>query len=149
MAHRMPRRVEALKFDCFSNFDNVACAYTAVHIRNTALGILVCDHLCTCSTHDTFVAARVIAVFVRIEDLRNRPAALCCDREAFPVVQWVDGERIAGFGTGDQVVEISVRITGPYLLNDHCLAPASYTNAPPTQVCSTLMSSISELATSK
>ena len=42
-----------------------------------------------------------------------QPAAFAA--QAFLVIQRIDGERLAGFGAGDQVVEVPVGVAGPDL----------------------------------
>src|SRR3972149_205420 len=59
-----------------------------------------------------------------VQDLGDFPAPGLGRREAFHMVQGIDGERFSGVGAGDQVVEIAIRISGPDTLDDHCGAPS-------------------------
>src|SRR5262245_22212762 len=73
--------------------------------------------------HHRVVAARVVPVLVRIEDLRDREALVFRGLEALLVIERIDGERLAGFGARDQVVEVAVVVGGPDLLDDHGITP--------------------------
>jgi hypothetical protein len=115
----MAGRVEALKLDGVADLYDVAGANASIHIRNSALRITVRNDFCTRGTDDALVAACMITVFVCIQDLRNRPAALSGDRKTFFVVERVDSKSITGLGTGDKVIEISISVTCPNLFNDH------------------------------
>ena len=155
MAHRVPRRIEALEFDRPADLDHVAGAHAPVHVRDAGPGVLVRNQFRAGRRDHALVAAGVVAVFVRVQDLGNRPAPVRRDGKAFFVVERVDRERFAGLGTGDQVVEVPVGVTGPDLLDDHgdsaalSLLSRSKTRSPPTQVCRTSMSSISLAGHSK
>lgn len=149
MTHGVTGCVETLQLDGCADFDYVAGADALVHIRDSAAGVLMRDHFCPCRFDDTLVTARMIAVLVRIQDLRNFPAASRSNGKTFPVVQRINRQRIARLRARDEIIKIAVRIVRPNLLNDHSAAPASNTNSPLTQVCSTLMSSISEVGISK
>ena len=61
----------------------------------------------------------MVAVFMRIKDLRNVPACCLGSVQAFFVIQRIDGQGLSGFGAGDQVVEVPVGIGGPDLFDDH------------------------------
>ena len=56
------------------------------------------------------VAAGVVAVLVRVEDLRDFQPAAFAAREALLMVQRIDRQRLAGFGAGDQIVEVAIVI---------------------------------------
>ena len=60
---------------------------------------------------------------MRVEDLLDCPALRRGSSEALLIVERIDRERVARLGTGDQVVEIAVRVAGPDLFDDHCPAP--------------------------
>ena len=61
----------------------------------------------------------MVAVFVRVQDLGDVPARFLGGPQAFLVIQGVDGERLAGFVAGDQVIEVAVGVGGPNLFDDH------------------------------
>jgi hypothetical protein len=63
----------------------------------------------------------VIEVLVRIQHLRDLPVVALCRIEALLMIQRIDRHGLAGFGAHDQVIEISVGVTGPDLFYDHQL----------------------------
>ena len=76
MTHGVSRRVETFEINATADIDNVASADTPVHIWDAALSVVVRNDFGAGRFNDAFVAASVIAMFMRIEDLRNRPATL-------------------------------------------------------------------------
>src|SRR5210317_1290899 len=115
MAHCMPRGVEALQIDARADLDDVTCTNAAVHVGYAPGGVPVRDDLCfRCGDHAR-VAADMIAVFVRIQDLRNAPAPVFCDGQTLAEIERVDRERPPFFGTGNDVIEIAIRVSGPAL----------------------------------
>ena len=119
----MAGRIEALQFNGFADLDDIAGANAAVHVWNAAPGICVRDNLCAGSRYHRLVATRVIAVLMRVEDLRDVPASLLCGRKALCIVQRINRQRLARLRAGNQVIKISIRIPRPDLLNDHDLSP--------------------------
>jgi hypothetical protein len=71
--------------------------------------------------NDCLVAAGMIAVFVRVQYLRNRPVILTRNREALHVVKWVDRECVTGFRAHHEVIKIAIGVASPDLPNDHSL----------------------------
>jgi hypothetical protein len=69
------------------------------------------------------VSARMVAVFVRVQDLGDIPALFLRRIEALLMIQGVDGQGLAGVAAGDEVVEIAVRVAGPDLFDDHGSIP--------------------------
>ena len=63
------------------------------------------------------VATGVVAVFVRIENLRDGPVIGRRDSQTLVEIQWIDRKRLAGLRAGDQVVKVPVRVRGPDLLD--------------------------------
>ena len=61
------------------------------------------------------IPTRVVAVLVRIQDLRDRETRILGSLEAFLVVERIDRERFAGFRAGNKVVEVAVAVGGPDL----------------------------------
>ena len=72
-----------------------------------------------------FTKCLKVAVLVRVEDLRDRPAAFLRRGQALVEVERVYGERVTGLGAGDQVVEIAKGVGGPDLFDKHGRPPAS------------------------
>ena len=107
VAHCVARCIKTFQFHCLAHLDDVAGAHAAVNIGYSIEGVMVCDQRRAGGTDNAFVATGVIAVFVRIQDLRDRPAAFGSRRQAFLEVEWIDCERLAAFGAGDQVVEVA------------------------------------------
>ena len=72
---------------------------------------------------NALVAADVIAVLVRIQDLGDVPLLFVGDGETFPEVERIDRQCLAGLRTDDQVVEVAVGVGGPDLFDDHLCSP--------------------------
>ena len=119
MAHRMPRRVEAFELDGLADLDDIAGAQSATHLRDAVLGIDVGEHRRLGRGDHLLIATGVVAVLVGIEDLRDGPAFGLGRSQTFLVVERVDRERLAGFGAGDQIIEITTGIRRPDLFDDH------------------------------
>ena len=120
MAHRVTRRIEAFELDGLADFDHIARAQPAAHLRDLVLGIGVRQYRRLGGRDHLLVAAGVVAVLVRVEDLRDVPALRLGGGEAFLVVQRIDRQRLASLGAGDQIIEIAAGIGGPDLFDDHC-----------------------------
>ena len=82
MAHRVPRRIEALQINSFADFYDVSRAHTAVYIGDLILGIRVSNNLRASRVHDSFISPGVIRMLVGIEQLSDRPATVRRDRES-------------------------------------------------------------------
>lgn len=119
MTHGMAGRIEAFEFDRLTYFDDITGIDTAIHIGNTIRCILVCDDFGAGRRDHCLVSTDVVAVLMRVEDLGYRPTMLFSGGEALFVIQWVDRQRFTGFGAGDQVIKVSVRVSGPYSLYNH------------------------------
>ena len=111
--------IQGFELHGFADFDDVARREPARHTRNAVLGRVVREHRRPGFVHDGLVAVDVVVVLVGVEDLGDLPAGFFGRIQAFLAVQRVDGQRFAGLGAGDQVVEITVGITGPNLLHEH------------------------------
>ena len=61
-----------------------------------------------------------------IKDLGDVPALILRPLQALPVIQRVDSHCLTRLWTDNQVIEISVRVAGPYLLNDHNCSGAEW-----------------------
>ena len=119
MAHRVSWRIEAFEFDSLADLDYVASSNTAVHVGNTPARVLVRNKSGTCRRHDAFVAAGVIAMLVCVEDLRDGPTSIFCDRQALVEVEGIDRERVSGLRAGNQVIEVAVSVARPDLFDNH------------------------------
>jgi hypothetical protein len=123
MRHRVARRVEAFQFDAAADLDHVAGVQAPVDALNLVLGIGVRQELGAGRRNDLVVAAGMVAVMVRVEDLGDVPTLGLGRRQAFLVIERVDRQRLAGLGTGDQVIEVAPGIGGPDLFDDHFVHP--------------------------
>ena len=101
MTHGMTGRIEAFEFNRLAYIDDVAGANTAIHIGNAIYRISMCNDSGTGRSDHRLVTANMIAVLMRVEDLRYRPAMLLGCGETLPVIQWIDGQRITCFGAGN------------------------------------------------
>jgi hypothetical protein len=63
-------------------------------------------------------------MFVRVQDLGDVPAFFLGGPQALFMIQGVDGQGLAGFATGDEVVEIAVGVGGPDLFDYHGITPS-------------------------
>ena len=124
MRHRMARRVEAFQFDGLADLDDVTGLEAAVNALDLVLGAGMRQQFGVRRADDLIVAAGMVAVMVRVQHLRDVPVLCLRSGEAFLVVERIDRERLAGFGAGDQVIEIAAGIGGPDLFDDHRLLPA-------------------------
>ena len=98
----------------------VSGAKPAIHPRNALLGILVCEQLRARRRDHRGVAAGVIAVLMRIQNLSDVPAALLGRGKTFLVIQRIDRQRLSRLRASDQIVEVAIRVCGPNLFDDHC-----------------------------
>jgi len=122
VAHGVARCVQAFELDRVADLDDVTRNDATIHVRNTRARILVCNDSCTRCFNNALVTACVVAVFVRVEDLRDCPAAVFRNGQAFVVVKRIDCECVTSFRTDNQVVEVAIRVTGPDLFDNHCAA---------------------------
>jgi hypothetical protein len=65
------------------------------------------------------IAAGMVAVLVRIQDLCHVPACVFGRAQAFLVIQGIDNERLSRFRARDQVIEVPIVVAGPHLFDDH------------------------------
>ena len=68
----------------------------------------MCNDLRTRRIDHALVSTGMVAVFMRIQDLRNLPAAIIRHLQALLIVERIDCQRVSGFGARDQVVEITI-----------------------------------------
>src|SRR5256885_1992574 len=129
MRHRMARRVEAFQFDGLADLDDVTGLEAAVNALDLVLGAGMRQQFGVRRADDLIVAAGMVAVMVRVQHLRDAPALCLRGGEAFLVVERIDRERLAGFGAGDQVIEIPSGIGGPDLFDNHPSAPGVFSEA--------------------
>jgi hypothetical protein len=65
------------------------------------------------------IAARVIAVFMSVQDLCDLPPFVFSSRQTFAVIQRIDGQSFAGIRASDQIIEIAIGVGSPNLFNNH------------------------------
>ena len=65
------------------------------------------------------VAAGVIAMLMGIENLGDLPAPVLGGIEAQLSLQRVDGQGLARFGTGNEIVEVAIGVIGIDFFDDH------------------------------
>jgi hypothetical protein len=65
----------------------------------------------------------MIVMFVRVEDLGDIPSFFLGGPQTLFMIQGVDSQGLAGFATGDEIVEIAVSVGGPDLFNYHGIIP--------------------------
>ena len=65
------------------------------------------------------IAARVVMVFVGIQHLGDFPALVLGMMQTLFVVQGIDGQRLSGIGTGNEIIEVAPVVTGPDLFDNH------------------------------
>jgi hypothetical protein len=121
MAHRVPGCVQAFEIDGHAHLDDVTGADTAVHIGYAPAGVPVRDNLRARGCNHGLVAADVVAMLVRIDDLGNAPSPVLRYSEALAEIERIDSKSVAGLGAGNDVVEIPVCISCPDLFYDHLL----------------------------
>src|SRR5216684_7255289 len=119
----MAWRVERLELDRLAHFDDITCAQASGHVVDLVSGILVRQNRRTGFFDHSRVPARMIVMFVRVEDLGDIPSFFLGALQTLFMIQGVDGQGLAGFATGDEVVEIAVGVGGPNLFDYHGIVP--------------------------
>jgi hypothetical protein len=66
----------------------------------------------------------MVAMFVRVQDLGDVPPFFLGGLQTLFMIQGVDGQGLAGFAAGDEVVEIAVGVGGPDLFDYHGIIPS-------------------------
>ena len=62
--------------------------------------------------------------FRDVQDLGDIPSFFLGGPKALFMIQGVDGQGLAGFATGDEVVEVAVGVGGPDLFDYHGIIPS-------------------------
>src|SRR5437763_256036 len=124
MRHRVARRVEAFELDTLADFDDIAGLETSVDALDLVLGAGMRQQFGMGRADDLVVAAGMVAMMMRVEYLGDVPALGFGRGQALLVIERVDRQRLAGFGAGDQVIEVAPTIGGPDLFDDHRSLPA-------------------------
>jgi hypothetical protein len=119
MAHGVARCIHALELDSLAHLDHVACLKAPVHSRDPGACPVVSKHLGPGGCHHRLIAACMVLVLVRIQDLRDLPALGLGCGQALAVIQWIDRQGLTRVRARDQVVEVAVGIAGPDSLYDH------------------------------
>ena len=105
--------------DVLSTLCDIAGIEPARHVRDFGLcAVMGQDLRARCRDHRV-IAADMVVMFMGVQDLRDRPAIALGRGEAFFVIQRIDSHGFAGIGTDDQVVEVTVCVSGPDLFDDH------------------------------
>ena len=102
VAHRVTGRVEALELDALAYADDVAAAQPPRHVWDR--GVRMRQQRGAGRCDDVVVAADVVVVLMRVEDLGDVKSSLFGDAQARAVIERIDGERLAGLFASDQVV---------------------------------------------
>lgn len=123
MAHRVAGSIEAFELHGLTDFDDISGADAPIHVGNEFCCVDMGNDFGAGLRNHCLVAADMVAVFMRIEDLGYGPAMFFCGREALAVIQWINSQRVTSFGAGDQVIEVAIRICGPDSLNYHLSFP--------------------------
>ena len=108
MAHGVARRVQHFQFHGLADGDLVAGLQAAVHAGNAVLGIVVSQDLGAGGRDHGLVPADMVAMLMGVEDLGDGPALVLGGGQAFLVVERIDGQGLAGFRAGDQIVEVAI-----------------------------------------
>ena len=119
MAHGVTGRVQRLELDSLADLDDIPGTEPARHARDLVLRVLVREDLGAGLRNHRIVPAGVVAMLVRVQDLRDGPALILRSLQALLVVQRVDRQGLTGLRADDQVIEVSVSVCGPDLLDDH------------------------------
>jgi hypothetical protein len=120
----MAWRVQRLELDRLAHFDDITCAQASGHVGDLVSRILVRQNRRASSLDHSRVPTRMIVMFVRVQDLGDIPTFFLGGPQTLFVIQGVDGQGLAGFATGDEVVEIAVGVGGPDLFNYHGIIPS-------------------------
>ena len=92
MAHRVAGGVEGLKLDRLADLHHVASFQPYIQARDLVLGAVMGQHLRPGGADHGFVAANVVAVLVRVEDLSDLPTARLGAVQTLAMIERVDGE---------------------------------------------------------
>jgi hypothetical protein len=115
----MPGGVEALELERTPDANNIALAQAPVDATDAVGGTRVCENLRLGRIYEPRVTTGMVEVLVRVEDLGNGPPLLPRCIQAQAPLQGVYGQGFAGFGAGNEVMKVSVRIRRPDALNQH------------------------------
>jgi len=119
MAHRMSRRVQNLQLHGFADFNYIAGSQASVDAWYCVSGVLMGHQLRIGGRDHGPIAARVIAVLVSIQDLRDLPPLVFSSCQTFAVIQGVDSQSFTAICAYDQIIEIAIRVGSPNLFNNH------------------------------
>ena len=77
------------------------------------------QHLGTRGGHHSIIAASMVMVLMGVENLGDVPSRFFGSLQTLLTVQGIDGQRFTGLRTGNEIVEIAVRVGSPDLFDDH------------------------------
>ncbi len=119
MRHRVARGVETFELDGASYADHVPLAQPPIDAPDARGRSRMRQDFCARRADQALVAAGMVAMFVRVEDLRDLPALRAGRVQAQLPLERIDGERFARLRAGNQVVEVAVGVTGPDAFDQH------------------------------
>ncbi len=123
VAHGVSGRVHGKEFHRTAHLNHITGIQAHIHVVDLVLGVLVRDERSPGGRHHGPVAPGMVAMLVSVEDLGDLPAIGLGPSQALLVIQRVYGHGFAAFRTDDEIVEISIGVTRPDLLYNHCLVP--------------------------
>jgi hypothetical protein len=119
VAHGMPRGVERLQLDALADLDRVAGGEPAIDSRDALRRIPMRQQPGAGGRDHGAIAAGMVAVLVRVQDLGDLPTVLLRRGQTLLVIQGIDRQRLARVRADDEVVEVAIRVGGPDLMDDH------------------------------
>src|SRR5688572_5568582 len=119
VCHRMPGRVQTLQLDGTTHTNHIALLQTAVHAADTSGRIRMSQNFRACRSNESGIAPGMVAMLVRVQDLRDLPALGFGGLEHTSPFQRVNGERLARFRASNQVMKIPQPVGGPDSLDQH------------------------------
>ena len=126
---RVAGRVETAQLHGAADANDVARGETAVDAADAARRSRMREQLRSGRADEARIAAGVIAVLVRIQNLPDLPAARLRGRETPPPVEGIHRKGFARLGAGDEIVEIAKRVRRPDALDQHSVEPRYRQNA--------------------
>ncbi len=119
MRSRVAGRIQHLELYGAAHLDHIAARESSIHTADSSGRAGMREHTRVRSGDDAGVAIGVIAMLVRVQDLRDAEATGTRRRQALRRVERIDDQRFAGFVAGDEVVEVTQRIRRPDAFDVH------------------------------
>jgi len=92
VTHGVAWRVQRLELDSLAHLDDIACAQTSGHVGDLVPGIPVRQDRRPGFPDQSLVPACMVAMFVRVQDLGDRPSFFFGAPQALLMIQGVDGQ---------------------------------------------------------